>query len=88
MNILVWVSRYYNTTGTSLLVALDLQLLSHSRPVGAVECILIEPLDVEAETAQRKQNAVKLAHKFLLLRRVVTWVPLRGVSVVRTQSAS
>ena len=72
----------------SLLVAFDLQLLPHARPVGAIKCILIEPLDVEAKAAQRKQNAVKLTHKFLLFRRVVTGIPLRGLSVSSCQETN
>lgn len=72
----------------SLLVALDLELLPHSRPVGAVECILIKPLDVETETAQRKQDTVKLTNQLLLFWRIVTWIPLDFVNGEKLEEGS
>lgn len=50
----------------TILIPLDLQLFSHTRPVGTVQSILIEPFDVEAEAAERQKDHVKFAHQFLL----------------------
>jgi hypothetical protein len=57
-------------------VAFDLQLLSHARPVRRVQRILVEPLDVEAQAAECKKDAVKLSHQCLLLGRIMAWIPL------------
>jgi len=64
------------STEERVLIALDLQLLSHSGPVGGVQCILIEPLDVEAQAAEREKDAVELAHQLLLFGRVMARIPL------------
>lgn len=44
-----------------VLVSFDLQLLPHTRPVGTVQSVLIQPFDVEAQTAEREKDHVELS---------------------------